>query len=298
MTSRTASLLGVFAILFWSTNIALSRSLAEQVGTMTSAGWLMVCGGVISGLIMFRKAENRAALRALPFSYLAGCGVLFVGNIVFFYLALGLAANRQQLVEVGILNYFWVPLTLLFSVPLLGKRARWMVLPGIVLSLSGVFLTVAQTGSFSWEGFAANLRHHGWPYVFALCTALCWSLYSNLSRRWVGERAGGAVPLFLLASGLAMFALRVFFPEQSAWTPRMAPEFAFLVVFPIIMAYNFWETAMRRGNLVLVASLSYFIPLLSTLITGLYLHVSLGPGILAGCGLVVAGAVLCKWGIE
>jgi drug/metabolite transporter (DMT)-like permease len=297
MTSRTASLLGIFAILFWSTNIALSRSLTEKLGTLTAAAWLTMAAGLISAVLTYRKRGSRAALRRLSWGYRLGCGALFVGNMMFFYLALGLAATRGQVVEVGIVNYLWVPLILLLAVPIQRKKPHWMVVPGILISLAGVVLAVGQSQGLSWGGFTANLRANFAPYLFALLTAVCWSFYSNLSRVWAGKAEGGAVPLFLIASGGAMFLLRFFFPEHPQWNVELIPKMAFVIIFPTILSYTFWEAAMRRGNLVLVAALSYFIPLFSTLITGLYLHVAIGPGVWLGCLLVIAGAALCKRGI-
>ncbi len=51
---------------------------------------------------------------------------------------------------------------------------------------------------------------------------------------------------------------------------------------------------MRRGQMVFVASFSYLLPLFSTGIISLYLHIRLTPALWLGCALVIAGAVLCK----
>ena len=55
---------------------------------------------------------------------------------------------------------------------------------------------------------------------------------------------------------------------------------------------------MRRGQMGLVVAVSYLTPLLATLVTCYYLAVPLGPGLLAACGLVVAGAVLSSWAVS
>ena len=67
-----------------------------------------------------------------------------------------------------------------------------------------------------------------------------------------------------------------------------------MALLPALLAYGFWDSAMRRGNLVLVASVAYLAPVLSTTITSLYLHVTPGRNLWIACGLVVAGAVVCK----
>jgi drug/metabolite transporter (DMT)-like permease len=49
--------------------------------------------------------------------------------------------------------------------------------------------------------------------------------------------------------------------------------------------------------LVWVAALSYFIPILSTLISVLYLGIATGPRVWIGCALVAAGSVICKYSV-
>jgi drug/metabolite transporter (DMT)-like permease len=51
---------------------------------------------------------------------------------------------------------------------------------------------------------------------------------------------------------------------------------------------------MRRGDIVFVAAASLFTPLLSTLVSTLYLGARPGPRIWLGCAMIMAGAVICK----
>jgi len=127
--------------------------------------------------------------------------------------------------------------------------------------------------------------------------AVTWGLYSNLVRRWAGHTEGGAVPLFLLVTGLILTIIRLIFPEESYWTPRVVLELLYMSVFPTFLAYIFWDRAMRKGNIILVVSLSYFTPLLSIVITSLYLGVVIKPTLWIACGLVIVGAVICKFSI-
>jgi len=54
---------------------------------------------------------------------------------------------------------------------------------------------------------------------------------------------------------------------------------------------------MRKGKIILVASFSYFTPLLSIIISSLYLQVVIKPSLWIACGLVILGAVICKFSI-
>jgi drug/metabolite transporter (DMT)-like permease len=97
-----------------------------------------------------------------------------------------------------------------------------------------------------------------------------------------------------MVSGLVVLPARLAFGESSHWGPRVAGELVYMAVFVTFLAYVFWDHAMRRGNLVLVAALSYLTPLLSTLFSAAYLGVVPGPSIWLACGLVIGGAFTCR----
>jgi drug/metabolite transporter (DMT)-like permease len=212
-------------------------------------------------------------------------------------LAVGLSFSREQVIEVSIINYLWPGLTLIFSLPILHKKGKISLIPGIVIAFAGFYLATVQSGMFSWEVFKGNFQVSYLPYLLAFMAAITWGLYSNLVRRWAGHTEGGAVPLFLLVTGLVLTIIRLIFPEESYWTPRVIVELLYMSVFPTFLAYTLWDKAMRKGNIILVASLSYFTPLLSIVISSLYLGVVIKPTLWIACGLVIVGAVICKFSI-
>jgi drug/metabolite transporter (DMT)-like permease len=232
-----------------------------------------------------------------------GCGALFVVYEFCLYVAIGLASSRQQVLEVGIINYLWPGLTLAFSIPILKRRARPWLVPGMLMAFAGVFLAAAQRESFSWASLPAGGRGRLLPYLLAFVGAICWGLYSNFSRRWAANAQGVGVPLFLLATGVVMALLRPVFHESSDWAREGLPLTVYVVLVyialvPGLLAYVFWDFAMRRGRMILVAAFSYLTPLFSTLVSCLYLQVWPARGLWIACGLLVGGAFICKLSIE
>jgi drug/metabolite transporter (DMT)-like permease len=285
--------MGLAAIVIWSCNIAVSRSLSEKVGALTAGAAMFLLAGVV-GCAWAAVVERRlGAMLRLPRAYLLGCGGLFVTYMVCLYLAIRLAATRQQTLEVGILNYLWPGLTLVFAIPLLGTRVRAPFGLGVLLALAGAALAPLRPGEYSLAALRAALGAHPWPYLLGLAAAVQWALYSALSRRWAADAEGGAVPLFALASGLVLGALRLVLPEPAQWSARAVGETLFMALVPTLIAYALWDRAMRRGNVTLVAALSYLIPVLSTFVSGFYLDVRVGWHLWLSCGLIVTGAVLC-----
>jgi drug/metabolite transporter (DMT)-like permease len=56
--------------------------------------------------------------------------------------------------------------------------------------------------------------------------------------------------------------------------------------------YAMWDNAMRRGNVTITTSVSYLTPLLSTIMSCLYLAVLPGAQLWVGCGLLIVGSFL------
>ena len=328
-TAKTSNtLLGLVALLFWSTTVAVGRSLTEQLGSLTAASLIYLLGGllgsgyrILSGRLggshvarTGQRATSRRLVRSeqgsrgplsaaldrlklsissYPPRYLLGCGSLFLLYMGCLYGGLGLAGDRHQVLEVGLLNYLWPTLTLLFSVLILKMKARISLVPGALVATAGVFLAMSQGQDLSIPFFRENLTSNVTPYILGLMGALFWALYSTLSRKWGGVADSRAVPLFMLGTGITLGLAGILSSEHPSWTGRAVAELLYMAIVQS-MAYVFWDRAMRKGDIVLVASCSYLAPLLSTIIACLYLGVVTGLRLWIGCGLVILGAIVCK----
>jgi len=289
--SQLSTLGGLGAILLWSTTFALARSLSERIGPLTAGAAVYLIGGSFYLLWSVSSAKSAARLREIPRLYLYGCGSLFVFYTAAIYLAVGLARDREQLLEIALVNYLWPALTVLLSIPLLGKRCRHWLWPGTALAVTGVFLVTTQGAQVSWKSLMKHLAENPAPYALALVAAIAWALYSNLTRRWADPEHDGAVGWFLGAAGLVLLALRLTTGEPTRWSlPALGEAMALATV--TVLAYGLWDVAMRRGNLLLVAACSYFTPALSTAVSSLYLDLSPSPKLWIGCLLLVAGSLM------
>jgi len=289
---------GVGAIVLWSATVGLSRIVVEPLGAMTAGAAIYLLAGGLGCAGLLARATARRKVARLPRRYLLGCGGLFVVYTVCLYGAVGLAGGREQVLEVGVINYLWPGLTLVLSVPILHKRAHPALALAAILGFAGVVLATWPADGDGAADLAAHLRAGAWPYLLALAGAVTWALYSNLSRRWAGQAQGQAVPLFLLATGAVMAALRVALGGGTQWSPGLVAPLLFLAVGPALLAYVLWDTAMRRGNVTLVASAAYATPILSTALSCALIGVVPGAGLWIACALVAGGAVLCKLSIR
>jgi drug/metabolite transporter (DMT)-like permease len=284
------SLCGLAAILLWSATVAVARSLSEQVKPITAAASVYMTGGVLCAVYLLWRGHPVRRARQLPRRYLLWCGLLFTFYTFAVFFAIGLADGHQQVLELGLVNYLWPALTILFSLLLLGKRASLWLAPATLFALAGIALVLTSGGTTSWATISKGVGNNPAAYVLALLAAVSWALYSTLTRRWAGESSGG-VPFFIIVTGLVLLALCLLFPEDGSWTARAAAEAVGLGV-ATALAYVCWDIAMRKGDVVLVGACAYLTPFLSTLISWAYLGIQPGPVLWLGCSLIVAGSFL------
>ncbi|GAB2944672.1 aromatic amino acid DMT transporter YddG [Hafnia psychrotolerans] len=283
---RFATLLGVIAILLWSMSVALTRSLAESLGPFGAAASIYTVSG-----IMVWMASGRPTLRGQSPAYLLICGSLFVFYMVAFSLAIGLAHSRQQTLELGLINYLWPCLTLMFAVPLLRLKVRWWILPGAVLAFAGVMWAISGGHGVDVHQLMRNVHSNPVAYGLAFGAAVAWALYSNLVR--IFSKGKGVLPLFLLATGAVLWAL--YFTYSSTRINLTWPAITELLAMGAVTAisYQCWDMAMKKGNATLVTALSYFTPLSAIFIAGLWLNTLPGASFWPGVGMVVVGSLLC-----
>jgi len=296
-SSPVPTVLGIVSILIWSSLIAVSRDLAEQVGTFRAAAAAYAISGALSATILLvRHGALRKTLRSPP-AYLLGCGFLYLTHMIGLAVAVGLAETRAQVLGVGLINYLWPSLTVLFAVAVLRARVTWaLLLPGLALAFAGAVLAVGWAGGLSIQGFLAAAQRGPIPFVLAVVTATSWAAYSNLSRRWAPSTQTSGVPLFVIATAIALATIQWLIPSEPPpqWSLDVCLRLLYVGILPNCIAYFMWDIAMRRGRILLVAVLSNLIPLFSTLISCILLDLRMGWPLWLACALVVGGAWICR----
>ena len=286
--------LGLVAILLWSTTVPAARSVIEKLGHLFGMSLVFSFSGLLLLITTFIRAKGFGWMSRLSKKHLIVCGPLFIAYLCLFYLALGLAETRPEAIVVGLINYLWPTMILLFAIPLLGRRPRRLVFAvGSAISLGGIVLAMSVQAE-SLGTLIGALGTTGIPMLLALVASVMWGLYSNLAKRYPQTNSSGAVGLFLMVAGLSLLAVAEKQWGGVDWTPKAIGELSYMIVFPASLAYCFWDIAMRDGNIALLGSASNLIPVLATLLAGVYLQVALGWELLGGAIGVVLGAFLCQ----
>jgi drug/metabolite transporter (DMT)-like permease len=288
MKSRRSTLAGFAAILLWSANVAFTRSISEQIGpalmgfTVYTAGGLMLAAGILAGGRRFGLPEGRIHQPLFR-------GALVVVYLLALSIALGLASGRLEALEIGLLNYLWPTLTLIGSLFLLNRRAGVWLLPGTALALAGIFLVFTQGASVTWASFSTHILSNPLSYALGLLAAVCWAGYSNLTRRWQATASVWDMPIYLTGGGLVFGLIALFKGQNFPPTFGSGVEILLLALFTA-GGYMLWDAAMKDGDIVLVAAVSYLTPFFSTLVSVIYLNVHPGSSLWLGCLLIIAGS--------
>jgi len=261
---------------------------------MTAAAAVYSVSGILSLIQLASSRKKRKKIRQLPLLYIFGCGTLFVSYMLMLFTAIGLANSEQQVLEVGLLNYLWPVLTLLLSIVLLNKKPMAIqLIIGTTLTFFGIFLIFSQGKQelYLLENFLKNLNQNQVVYLLAFLAAFSWALYSTLTRRWIGGKSTGGVLLFLPFTAVIFLVINAFVVEHGVWNIRSCIE-AVALGLTIYLGYSFWDIAMRGGNVVVVTSVAYLTPFISTIISSLYLSINPHPLVWLGCAVLISGSWL------
>src|SRR5438270_6485764 len=253
MTPRTATLIGLTAILMWSLlavlTVATGRIPAFQLAAMTFA-----IGALVGFLTWVGRPDAVKALRQPPMAWIVGVGGLF-GYHALYFLALRFAAPA----EAGLLNYLWPLLIVLFSSLLPGERLAPHHILGALLGFTGTVILLLGTNGSS--GFGPG---HGPGLLAAFIAAFVWAAYSVMSRK-LKSVSTDAVAGFCLATAL-LSALVHALVEVTVWPDTISQWLAItaLGVGPVGAAFYAWDVGMKRGDIRVLGAASYATPLLST----------------------------------
>jgi drug/metabolite transporter (DMT)-like permease len=279
MNPRTATLVGLTAILMWSLlsvlTVATGKIPAFQLAAMTFA-----IGAVVAfASFMFRPSAFNALKQPLV-AWVVGVGGLF-GYHALYFLALRFAPPA----EAGLLNYLWPLLIVLFSSLLPGERLLSHHIIGALLGLAGTVLLFTGNGARFAPGQIPGL-------AAAFVAAFVWASYSVMSRRLKAVPTD-AVAGFCAATALLAAIVHVLV-EKTVW-PETATQWlaiAALGVGPVGAAFFTWDIGMKRGDIRVLGAASYATPLLSTAFLILAGYAAASANIVFAAILIAGGGLI------
>jgi drug/metabolite transporter (DMT)-like permease len=287
-STAAGTLVGLVAVLLWSASVGLVRNVAELLGPTAGAATIFSASGIFSA-----AAFGLPRPRSLNPVYLYAGGFLFIAYEISFALSLGLAQDRSQALELAMINYLWPCLTIVLAVAFRQQRGSLLLAPGVALCLLGVSWLVAGQGGWSGAALGRNIRSNPLAYGLAGSAAVTWAAYSVLTRKYGGGRNG--VSLFLLATAAILWGMHGFDSEREMTFTLFGALLVLVLGAFSATAFACWNTGVQRGNLTVLAALSYFTPVCSTLLASVWLGVRPGASFWQGVAMVTAGSLICWW---
>lgn len=286
MDKKKATLIGLLAIVLWSTMVGLIRSVSEGLGPVGGAAMIYTLSGLLCWLIV-----GFPSLRRFTAGYLIAGSVLFVSYEICLALSLGYASTRHQAIEVGMVNYLWPSLTIVFAILFNGQKSSLWVVPGLLIALFGVSWVLGGEQGLHVDEIVSNILSNPLSYGLAFAGAFIWAAYCTVTRKYAKGQNG--ITLFVLLTALTLW-MKYLLSDQPEMTFSLPIVFKLLLCgMALGVGYASWNIGILHGNVSLLATVSYFTPVLSAALAAALLSAPLSFTFWQGALLVCAGSLLC-----
>lgn len=268
--------------------MGFARAVTEMLGPVGGAASIYTVASVFLVLVMGVPKWRLYSLR-----YVLIGGGLFVAYEICLALALAMANSRQQAVEMLVINYLWPALTVLLAVLSSGKKTSVLVYPSIALAFFGVAWSITGEQGLTLAQIAANVATNPVTYAMAFVGAFLWAIYCNLTKRI--SNGQNAITLFFIMTAITLW-IKYALSGETGMTLNLESG-TLLLISGIAMGsgYALWNYAIIGGNMLLLATLSYFTPVLSTVISSFILGLVLTQSFIEGVVMVTVGSLMCWW---
>jgi drug/metabolite transporter (DMT)-like permease len=260
----------------------------EQVGALGGAALMYSFSSLL--LIIFVGFPK---INSFNWRYLLFGSALFASYEVLFSLSFGWANNRTQAIEVSIVNYLWPALTVLFATLFSQTKPSIFLYPSMLIAFSGVVLSLSEEDNLSFSGWLMHINDNPTVYVMALVGAFIWAGYCILTKKQ--KKNGNLITVFFMVTSLVLWIK--FLTSESNQLTLSGTGMGLLLISAGIMAggYALWNVAIVGGNMVFLATLSYFVPVLSAFLSSITLAVVLPNMFWLGAIMVTIGSLMCWW---
>ncbi len=281
--ARRATLLGLGAVLLWSTvaaafKLSLAHQTPAQLLLYSSASALLILG------LMTAARGDLAALKTAPRAEIRRALALGLINPALYYLVLFEAYRRLPAQVAQPLNFTWAITLGVLAIPLLGQKFRPRLLLAGLVAYSGV-VVISRQGAAGGPADAVGV-------ALALGSTLLWALY------WIGNTRSKLPPLaglFLnFAAGFPV-VLVVCLLGDGLVPANWRGLWGGLYVGAVEMAFAFslWLSALKLAeSAARIANLIFIAPFLSLVFIALVAGEAIRPGTYVGLVLIVGGLMI------
>ena len=284
--TNRATMIGLVAILLWSSIVGLIRSVSEHLGPTGGAAMMYSVASVFLLL-----SVGWVKLSEFPRRYLVWGSLLFVVYELCLALSIGHANTARQAIEVGMVNYLWPVFTIVAAILFNRQKTNLLIVPGFLLSIVGICRVLGGEQGFDMAGMLANVRDNPLSYGLAFAGALIWAGYCTVTARIAGGKNGVTLFFILVSASLWIKYLL----EGGGGMDFSVEAIVYLLLAAGAMGFGYgaWNVGILHGNVAILAGASYFIPVFSAALSALLLRAPLSLAFWQGAAMVSGGAILC-----
>ncbi|WP_077927555.1 aromatic amino acid DMT transporter YddG [Wohlfahrtiimonas populi] len=286
MTKTKATFIGLIAIVLWSFIVALIRVVSKNFGTVGGAALMYT---VASVFLLF--SVGFPIIRHFPKKYLIIGAILFVAYEICLALSIGYANNGRQAIEVGMINYLWPTLTIIASILFNQQKTTWLVIPGFIISMVGITWVLGDESGLNFYLMFANIQENPMSYILAFVGAIIWSAYCVVTAKYAEGKNG--ITLFFILVAITLWIQYAFVGVNEFNFTWKSTLYLLLAASALGFGYAAWNVGILHGNVMVLATASYFIPIFSAFFAAMVLNATLSLGFWQGVIMICIGSLCC-----
>lgn len=286
MTKTKATFIGLIAIVLWSFIVALIRVVSESFGAVGGAALMYTLASVFLLL-----SVGFPTIRHFPKKYLCIGSILFVAYEICLALSIGYAHNAQQAIEVGMINYLWPTLTIIASILFNQQKTTWLVIPGFIISMIGITWVLGDESGLNFRVMFANFKENPISYILAFVGAIIWSAYCVITAKYA--KGNNGITLFFILVALTLWIQYAFVGANDFNFTFKSTLYLLLAASALGFGYAAWNVGILYGNVMVLATASYFIPIFSAFFAAIVLNATLSLGFWQGVIMICVGSLCC-----
>ena len=278
----------VAAIFFWST-VASAFKLSLEYLAPIQLVFYAALFSIVALFVILAFQRKLVLIRQYPKKDIARLAVLALLNPCLYYLLLFEAYDRLPAQEAMAINYSWVVMMVLLSIPILKQKISIRAIGGVGVSYLGVVVIATKGDVFGME-FSDVLG-----VILALSTTVIWALFWLFNTKNSSDTVVSLFLIFLIS--LPFITLAVLIGSTFEW-PSYQGLFGGIYVglFEMGITFVLWQSALSLSSTVAkITSLAFVTPFLSLLL----LYFLIGEVILLstviGIILIICGLLLQKY---
>ena len=277
--------------LFWSFNFIIGKIVSDVIPP-TSVSFLRWLPPFLLFLpLNWKEIKIRRTLFLDRWSL-----ILLLGATGYCLNSIGVyeAVRFTTTINTSVINAFNPVLIAVAGYLLYGERITKVQFLGFMLSLAGVLCTIFQGKWKLLLGLKFNVGD-----LFMLGSISVWSIHTVVYRqKGPGFPEGPMFPLMMLGGLLVTLPLAMWENQVNHWSWVNQVRAVHVVgilclnIFPSVLAYRFWNSALRKVQASKVGIFLYLIPVYTTVISVLFLGERLRVHQILGGLLIFAGVLL------